>query len=112
MHRLYELGIKPDWWKLEPQKSAKAWANISAEIERYDPSCRGIVMLGLDAPAAELMAAFRIAKAEKRVKGFAVGRTIFADPARAWMAGTIDDATATAQMADRFAQLVAAWEGA
>ena len=112
MHRLYELGIKPDWWKLEPQKSAKAWANISSEIERYDPSCRGIVMLGLDAPAAELMAAFRIAKAEKRVKGFAVGRTIFADPARAWMAGTIDDATATAQMADRFAQLVAAWEGA
>ena len=112
MHRLYELGIKPDWWKLEPQKSAKAWANISAEIERYDPSCRGIVMLGLDAPAPDLMAAFRIAKAEKRVKGFAVGRTIFADPARAWMAGTIDDATATAQMADRFAQLVAAWEGA
>ena len=112
MHRLYELGIKPDWWKLEPQKSAKAWANISAEIESYDPSCRGIVMLGLDAPAPDLMAAFRIAKAEKRVKGFAVGRTIFADPARAWMAGKIDDATATAQMADRFAQLVAAWEGA
>lgn len=112
MHRLYELGIKPDWWKLEPQKSAKAWANITAEIEAYDPSCRGIVMLGLDAPAAELMAAFRIAKAVKRVKGFAVGRTIFADPARAWMAGKIDDATATAQMADRFAQLVAAWEGA
>lgn len=112
MHRLYELGIKPDWWKLEPQKSANAWANISAEIERYDPSCRGIVMLGLDAPAPDLMAAFRIAKAEKRVKGFAVGRTIFADPARAWMAGKIDDATATAQMADRFAQLVAAWEGA
>ena len=112
MHRLYELGIKPDWWKLEPQKSAKAWANITAEIESYDPSCRGIVMLGLDAPAAELMAAFRIAKAVKRVKGFAVGRTIFADPARAWMAGKIDDATATAQMADRFAQLVAAWEGA
>ena len=112
MHRLYELGIKPDWWKLEPQKSDKAWANISAEIETYDPSCRGIVMLGLDAPAAELMAAFRIAKAVKRVKGFAVGRTIFADPARAWMAGKIDDATATAQMADRFAQLVAAWEGA
>jgi 5-dehydro-2-deoxygluconokinase len=112
MHRLYELGIKPDWWKLEPQKSANAWANISAEIERYDPSCRGIVMLGLDAPAPDLMAAFRIAKAEKRVKGFAVGRTIFAEPARAWMAGKIDDATATAQMADRFAQLVAAWEGA
>jgi len=112
MTRLYSLGIKPDWWKLEPQTSVKAWANITAEIEAYDPSCRGIVMLGLDAPSAELMAAFKIAKAAKRVKGFAVGRTIFADPAREWMAGKIDDVTATTQMADRFAQLITAWESA
>jgi 5-dehydro-2-deoxygluconokinase len=24
MQRLYSLGIKPDWWKLEPQKTARA----------------------------------------------------------------------------------------
>jgi 5-dehydro-2-deoxygluconokinase len=112
MARLYSLGIKPDWWKLEPQASVKAWANISAEIDAHDPSCRGIVVLGLDAPADELAAAFRIAKASSRVKGFAIGRTIFADPARDWMAGKIDDATATQHMAERFAGLVAAWEKA
>ena len=112
MARLYHLGIKPDWWKLEPQTSAKAWANISSEIDAHDPSCRGIVVLGLDAPAVELAAAFRIAKASPRVKGFAIGRTIFADPARDWMAGNIDDATATQLMAERFAGLVAAWEKA
>jgi 5-dehydro-2-deoxygluconokinase len=70
------------------------------------------VVLGLDAPADELAAAFRIAKASSRVKGFAIGRTIFADPARDWMAGKIDDATATQHMAERFAGLVAAWEKA
>jgi len=112
MQRLYSLGIKPDWWKLEPQKTDKAWSNIAAVIDANDPSCRGIVMLGLDAPAAELKEAFRIGRHAKYVKGFAVGRTIFADPAREWMAGKIDDATAVTQMADRFAQLVAAWEGA
>ena len=112
MQRLYSLGIKPDWWKLEPQKTDKAWSNIAAAIDANDPSCRGIVMLGLDAPAAELKEAFRIGRHAKYVKGFAVGRTIFADPAREWMAGKIDDATAVTQMADRFAQLVAAWEGA
>ena len=69
-------------------------------------------MLGLDAPADELKAAFRIGRHAKHVKGFAVGRTIFADPAREWMAGKIDDATAVTQMADRFAQLIAAWESA
>jgi len=112
MQRLYSLGIKPDWWKLEPQKTDKAWSNIAAVIDANDPSCRGIVMLGLDAPAAELKEAFRIGRHAKYVKGFAVGRTIFADPAREWMAGKIDDATAVTQMAERFAQLVTAWEGA
>ena len=69
-------------------------------------------MLGLDAPADELAKAFRIARGATRVRGFAVGRTIFADTARAWMAGKIDDATAIQQMAERFADLIAAWEKA
>jgi 5-dehydro-2-deoxygluconokinase len=112
MQRLYSLGIKPDWWKLEPQKTARAWSNISAEIDVNDALCRGIVVLGLDAPADELAEAFRIARGATRVKGFAVGRTIFADPARAWIAGKIDDAMATQQMAERFASLVEAWEKA
>src|SRR5690606_31503391 len=28
LQELYDLGIKPDWWKLEPQHSAQAWKNI------------------------------------------------------------------------------------
>jgi 5-dehydro-2-deoxygluconokinase len=68
-------------------------------------------MLGLDAPAAELARVFKIAAAETMVRGFAVGRTIFGDPARAWLAGRIDDAAAIDEMAERFAGLVAAWDG-
>ena len=44
------------------------------------------------------------------VKGFAIGRTIFIDPARAWMSGRITDAQAVDMMAERFAVLVAAWQ--
>ena len=112
MRRLYDLGIKPDWWKLEAQKTEEAWKNIDHAIESNDPSCRGIVLLGLEAPEAELAKAFSLAKAHHRVKGFAVGRTIFADPAREWLAGSIDDPTAVTRMADSFARLVAAWEKA
>jgi 5-dehydro-2-deoxygluconokinase len=112
MRRLYDLGIKPDWWKLEAQKTALAWKNIDHAIEVNDPSCRGIVLLGLEAPEAELAKAFSLAKAHHRVKGFAVGRTIFADPAREWLAGSIDDPTAVTRMANSFARLVAAWEKA
>jgi 5-dehydro-2-deoxygluconokinase len=110
MRRLYEIGIKPDWWKLEGQPSPAAWAAIDKAIADNDPYCRGVVLLGLDAPAEELEQAFRQAQTAKSVKGFAVGRTIFGDAARAWLTGKIDDEAATVMMAERFAQLVAAWE--
>nr|WP_316653366.1 5-dehydro-2-deoxygluconokinase [uncultured Gellertiella sp.] len=106
---LYALGIKPDWWKLEPQASPLAWRNIEAEIEKNDPLCRGIVLLGLEAPAAELEKAFRATLATPMVKGFAVGRTIFAHSARLWLAGAMSDEEAIADMAARFGELTAAW---
>jgi 5-dehydro-2-deoxygluconokinase len=108
--RLYSLGVKPDWWKLEPQATAAAWENIEAVVRDNDPWCRGIVMLGLDAPEEDLVKAFELAAAADLVKGFAVGRTIFATAAERWLAGQIDDVTAVDDMAARFATLVHAWE--
>lgn len=110
--RLYALGIRPDWWKLEAQPDAAAWAAIAAVIERDDPWCRGVLLLGLDAPEAQLASAFALAKASPVVKGFAVGRTIFGAPARNWLAGALDDEGAIAAMADSFARLARAWDEA
>ncbi|RUU58060.1 5-dehydro-2-deoxygluconokinase, partial [Mesorhizobium sp. M2C.T.Ca.TU.002.02.1.1] len=45
LEELYALGIKPDWWKLEPQASAGAWAKIEQVIVKNDPWCRGVVLL-------------------------------------------------------------------
>ncbi len=109
LEEIYALGIKPDWWKLEPQASPAAWANIGAVIERNDPWCRGVVLLGLDAPQAELEAAFAATAAVPVVKGFAVGRTLFADAAAKWLAGAITDDEAVADMAGRFEALTQAW---
>lgn len=109
---VYAAGIKPDWWKLETQPGVEAWRQIDAAIEANDPFCRGVVLLGLDAPLSDLVAGFAAAKTAKSVKGFAVGRTIFGDAARAWLDGRIGDDEAVAEMARRFAGLVAAWDGA
>jgi 5-dehydro-2-deoxygluconokinase len=107
--RLYALGIKPDWWKLEGQPSAAAWEAITAVIEQNDPHVRGIMLLGLDAPEAELFNQFKRAAACPMVKGFAVGRTIFGEPAKAWFAGRMSDAEVRDTMASRFKRLVDAW---
>ncbi|TCR93102.1 5-dehydro-2-deoxygluconokinase [Rhizobium sp. BK376] len=109
MEELYALGIKPDWWKLEPQASAAAWKKIDAVIAKNDPWCRGIVLLGLEAPAEELLKGFEATLAAPSVKGFAVGRTIFADAARAWMSGGMNDEEAIWDMAGRFRHLTEAW---
>jgi len=106
---LYQCGIRPDWWKLEPQKSQAAWANIAAVIAANDTACRGILMLGLDAPIDALGEAFELAAPCPWVRGFAIGRTIFARPAEAWLNKTIDDADAVRQMATTFRQLVESW---
>ena len=107
---LYALGIKPDWWKLEPQTSVAAWANVAGVIQKNDEFCRGIVMLGLDAPEAELGAAFKLAAGVPMVKGFAVGRTLFGEVAQAWLAGKMTDDAAVADMAARFQRLCDLWQ--
>ncbi|MBI2718615.1 MAG: 5-dehydro-2-deoxygluconokinase [Rhizobiales bacterium] len=112
LDELYGLGIKPDWWKLEPQVSAKAWDNIGATLARHDPYCRGIVLLGLEAPEEDLAKAFGAIKGHGAVKGFAVGRTIFNLAAQQWLDGKMSDAAATADMAERFASLVDLWNKA
>ena len=110
IQRFYDLGVFPDWWKLEPFKTAQAWSKAAAAIHANDPHTRGIVVLGLDAPADELAASFKLAAQEPLVKGFAVGRTIFGDAARAWMTGAMDDRAAVDQMATRYAALCAVWD--
>ena len=107
---LYAAGIKPDWWKLEPQTSLAAWRAVDGTILANDPWCRGVVLLGLEAPTDALEAAFAAARSASTVKGFAVGRTIFHDVARAWFAGEIGDDGATDRLAERFAALAEAWQ--
>lgn len=112
LERVYGLGIRPDWWKLEPQPGTRAWTRIGDAIRAGDPYCRGIVVLGLDAPLSDLAAAFQDAASEQMVRGFAVGRSIFGHAAAEWLGGRIDDATATTIMAQNFAQLAEAWQAA
>jgi 5-dehydro-2-deoxygluconokinase len=112
LEQLYDAGIRPDWWKLEPVPNSAAWANIVRVIEERDPLCRGVVMLGLSAPVPELIASFVAAAAFPLIKGFAVGRSIFHDVARDWLVGRSTDDDAVDAMADRLSALVQGWRNA
>jgi 5-dehydro-2-deoxygluconokinase len=107
IERLYGIGVKPDWWKLEGQPSRVAWDAVARAVKDGDPLCRGVVLLGLDAPEEDLAQAFALARDCDLVKGFAVGRTIFVGPALEWFAGRIGDHEAVERMAGAFERLCA-----
>ena len=112
IQRFYDLGIFPDWWKLEPFATDEAYSLACAAITRNDPFVRGVVVLGLDAEEPALAASLSLAARHDLVKGFAVGRTIFGEAARAWLAGTITDAEAVANMSEKYARLCRIWDAA
>ncbi|MGW6779522.1 bifunctional 5-dehydro-2-deoxygluconokinase/5-dehydro-2-deoxyphosphogluconate aldolase [Brucella pseudogrignonensis] len=110
IERFYEIGVYPDWWKLEPLKTTEAWRNACEAITRNDPHTRGIVVLGLDAPSEELEASLKVAAGFDLVKGFAIGRTILGDVARQWLANKISDAEAITEMAKRYRGFCDLWD--
>ncbi|NWB95572.1 5-dehydro-2-deoxygluconokinase [Pseudomonas gingeri] len=111
LKRLYNLDIYPAWWKIEAQSAAE-WEQLDALIQERDPYCRGVVLLGLNAPAATLAHGFQQASQSRTCRGFAVGRTIFQEPSRAWMAGEIDDEALIRQVQATFVGLIDAWRAA
>lgn len=105
--RLYNLGFKPEWWKLAPM-APEAWAALAKLIAERDPQCRGVVILGLNQPLEALAAGFAQA-IHPVVKGFMVGRTLWAGPSLRWLQGELDDAALVDEVARNFAALVDAW---
>jgi 5-dehydro-2-deoxygluconokinase len=112
MRRLYTIGIRPDWWKLEPAADSATWAGIQQVIDEFDSQCRGVMVLGLAATERQVLKSFAASAAFPIVKGFAVGRTIWGDAARQWFSGAIGDTTAVQMIADRFGTLARSWRAA
>jgi len=112
IQRFYDIGIYPDWWKLEPMLTDNAWIQTITTIEKNDPNTRGIVILGLGETEEKLAESFKIASQYPLVKGFAVGRTIFAESAKLWMLDQLSDEDAIANMTSAYQRLCDTWDDA
>lgn len=108
VERLYNLGFKPEWWKLSSMASA-AWERLAGLIAARDPQCRGAVVLGLNQPLEHLARSFADAT-NPVVKGFMIGRTLWAKPGLRWLKQEIDDEVLVREVGQNFAVLVDAWD--
>jgi 5-dehydro-2-deoxygluconokinase len=105
--RFYNLGFSPEWWKLAPM-APEGWTALAQLVAERDPQCRGAVILGLNQSLEVLAQGFAHAR-HPIVKGFMVGRTLWAGPSLRWLKGQIDDATLVEEAARNLATLVEAW---
>jgi 5-dehydro-2-deoxygluconokinase len=109
--QIYAAGIRPDWWKLPSMDDAE-WLAIDRFIAWHDPHCRGVVLLGLEAPEDVLADSFATAARHSICKGFAIGRSIFMQPARDWLSHPGDEAANDrfiAAVADSYRRLIGLW---
>ena len=86
----------------------QGWRDLEALVSERDRHCRGAVILGLNQPLDFLAASFANAT-NPIVKGFMVGRTLWADASLKWIKGEMDDAAFVDEVARNFAVLVDAW---
>lgn len=107
IRHFYDLGFKPEWWKVGTM-AARHWQALDALVQERDPYCRGAVILGLSQPLEQLVAGFAEARAPI-VKGFMIGRTVWAGHSLAWLRNEIDDGTLQARVAADFRRLIAGW---
>jgi len=109
VERFYQLNIHPDWWKLPCMESAYA-KQLTDLVAARSPYCRGLVVLGLDAPIEQLGAGFKAFAGLDLVKGFAVGRSIFGQPARAWLQGELSDEKLRVEVANNYVRVIEQWQ--
>ena len=113
VQRFHDLGVRPDWWKLEPMRDDAAWFRTCGAVERNDPWCRGIVVSGRGECEENVAGSLAVAARHESGKGFAAGRALFA-PAAPRVAGRRDGRRneAVADMAARYRRLCASWDAA
>lgn len=110
LEQLYRTGLMPTWWKLPALEHAGQWQEIAGVISKHDPHCAGVIVLGLDQPLDELMPKLKLAKDSGIGAGFAIGRSIWREPAEKWFARNLSDQDVVATIEKEFGSVIAAWQ--
>jgi 5-dehydro-2-deoxygluconokinase len=111
LERFYEIGVRPDWWKVPPNKEPEVWARIGDVVREHDPYCAGVLVLGQALEEEKLAEFFTATASEPMCNGFAIGRSIYGDQARRWLAGEIDDEELMSSVAEGYRRMVSLWQG-
>jgi 5-dehydro-2-deoxygluconokinase len=97
-------GIEPTLWKVEGFDSTADCQHVADTALRQGRSHVRCIVLGRNAPEAQVERWLRAAAAVPAFIGFAVGRSTFADPLRAWRDRSATREQAAQEIARRYGQ--------
>lgn len=108
--RFYEIGVRPEWWKVPPNADPAVWTRIGDVVRENDPYCAGLLVLGQAAGEEQLAESFAAAASEPLCRGFAIGRSIYGEPGRRWLAGETGDEELVSSVAERYGRMNELWQ--
>jgi myo-inositol catabolism protein IolC len=103
---LQDSGVEPDVWKIEGLESADDCSRVVDQATTGGRDGVSCVVLGRGADEGKVIQWLRTAAGVPGFEGFAVGRTIWEDALRAWLAGTVTRDHAATAIADRYLRLI------
>lgn len=104
MQDMQRHGIRPTVWKIEPMPTQKDWKKL-AKIAQAP-----MIVLGRNAPIKEVDEWIKTAASSGVVDGFAVGRTVFFDALKKYIAKTITRKEAVALIAKNYVHYAKLWK--
>jgi myo-inositol catabolism protein IolC len=106
-----ERGIEVDIWKIEGV-DAREDAQMLAEQARSGEGRQGVtcVLLGRGASTEKVEEWLQVASTVEGFIGFAIGRSIWWDALKGWLAKELDRPAAVAQVADNYLRFVEVYE--
>lgn len=108
---LQDAGIEADVWKVEGIDLPADCEMIAAQARAGGRDRVGCVVLGAAAPAAQVEHWLRTAGRVDGYLGFAVGRTIWSDPVRRYLDGTLVRVDAAGQISASLLRAIAVYHG-
>ncbi|HTX84447.1 MAG TPA: DUF2090 domain-containing protein [Streptosporangiaceae bacterium] len=105
-------GVEPDIWKIEGLDSAADCQAVVAQAQTEGRAGVKCIVLGRGADEPQVLEWVRIGAAVDGFDGFAVGRTLWEDALRDFLAGNASRSQAVDRIAARYRDVIAAYTGA
>jgi myo-inositol catabolism protein IolC len=109
---MQEADVEPDIWKIEGLDDRAACEAVVAQARSGGREGVKCIVLGRGADEAQVIEWLKIGAAVDGFDGFAVGRTLWQDPLKGYLAGTLTREQAVDEITRRYLEVIAAYRGA